>query len=214
MEIMERAGIPPWMFFVVSIAVFLLVFTILHIVGFVPEVQSEVNKDESSLAESTLGGLPIAEASNTNVSNPSPTRIIVDALDLDEEIILPQSRDIAALDDALLDGVVHYPGSGDLEDGNMFLFGHSSYLPEVLNDSFTVFNKLNDLEEGNIIRIQGNGVENVYRVRSVELVDANEALVSLQKGQKKLTLSTCNSFGEKDERFVVRSDYVGSYSIN
>jgi len=100
-----------------------------------------------------------------------------------------------------------------LDDGNIFLFGHSSYLPEVINKSFTVFNELNKLSAGNIIRIQGNGVENVYRVKSVDLVDADSALVSLQKGEKKLTLSTCNSFGAKDERYVVRSDFVGSYEI-
>jgi len=49
-------------------------------------------------------------------------------------VLNPQSRDIKVLDEALNSGAVHYPGTGSLtEDANVFIFGHSSFLPNVIN---------------------------------------------------------------------------------
>lgn len=203
-----HANVQSWSFLAVVLAVFLLFFAILHIIDFVPEVTDGNSEIE---AETAIA----AEVDEATVTNPTPTRIIIDAIGVDSVVSSPNSRDIDVLDEALLDGVVHYPGSALLnDDENMFLFGHSSRLPVVHNQAFKVFNRLSDLEEGQIIRVQGNGVENVYRVRSVELVNANEALVTFGEGEKQLTLSTCDSFGAKDDRFVVKADFIGSYQLD
>ena len=141
-------------------------------------------------------------------------RIIIDSIEVDSKIVNPHSTDLAVLDEALLDGVVHYPGSGNLEDtSNMFLFGHSTGFRVVNNEAFKVFNNLKHLEKGNVIRMQSQEKEYVYRVTDVSLVNADEAFVELSNTKKTLTLSTCNSFGAKQERYVVKALFVGEYVL-
>ena len=47
-----------------------------------------------------------------------------------------------------------------------------------------------------------------YRVRSVDKVDKDETLVTFDTKAHLLTLSTCNSFGSKSDRFVVVAEFV------
>lgn len=141
-----------------------------------------------------------------------PVRIVIDAIGVDASIENPASANVATLDNALLSGVVHYPGSGNLDSTtNMFLFGHSSGLPVIHNQNFKVFNRLSELESGNLIRVQSANAEHVYRVTRVRLTTESEAYVEFNTGRKQLTLSTCNSFGDKSERWVVEADFIGSY---
>jgi len=143
-----------------------------------------------------------------------PVRVVIESVGIDFEIVNPQSRDVTVLDRALMEGVVHYPGSGSLEENtNLFLFGHSSHLPEVRNPAFQAFNNLEKASVGDIIRMQSEDAEYHYEVTTILLTEANEALVSLSEGEKRLTLSTCNSFGAQTERFVVEADFIGKYPL-
>jgi LPXTG-site transpeptidase (sortase) family protein len=189
--------------FIVSFILILVVtYSFFSAVDFLPEkMAEEVVEEISEITETDIEIAPVDD---------SPERIVIDAIGVDSVILNPESRDVAVLDEALLSGVVHYPGSGDLEDhSNMFLFGHSSYLPEVNNRSFRAFNDLQKLKEGDLVRIYADGFEYRYHVASVKLVDASEALVELSNRERKLTLSTCNSFGASTERFVVEANFVG-----
>ncbi len=188
-----------------TVAVFFLLSGALNLIGFVPEP-----KETTDVA---VSGVQVVSASE--ITNSIPLRIIIDAIKVNAPVVEPGSRDIEVLDDALRDGVVHYPGSGLLSgDGTMFLFGHSSSLPVIHNEMYKVFNNLSELQSGNTIRIQGGGIENVYRVTSISLVDSEEAFVDLSLNDKSLIISTCNSFGAKSERFVVQAEFVGSYVFN
>ena len=144
----------------------------------------------------------------------APRRIVIPRIKVDSPVISPASTAIPVLDEALLRGVVHYPTSGYMDDiSNVFLFGHSSSLPYVRNKNFKVFNRLKDLLEGDIIKIQTRDANYIYRVQSVSLVSAEEALVEFSTATRKLTLSTCNTFGEKSERYVVEADFLGVFPI-
>jgi len=146
--------------------------------------------------------------------NADPVRVVIDAIDVDTTILNPDSAKIEDLDQALTYGAVHYPGSGSLEDiSNMFLFGHSSHLPVVHNQSYRAFNNLENLEEGNLIRVQSETREYHYRVDSVKQVKAEDAWVQFDSSVKKLTLSTCNNFGSKQDRFVVEASFIGSLDL-
>mgnify|MGYP002620914684 CR=1 FL=1 len=155
---------------------------------------------------------PTSEESETVIAV-NPERILINGIDIDLPVLNPESTDIEVLDNALLSGTVRYPGSARLgEDGNLFIFGHSSGLPVVQNQMFKAFNRIPELEEGDVITVIGGGFEYVYRVNTVRLTDVDEGLVDLsRKDGKKLTISTCNSFGAKSERWVVEADFVGSY---
>jgi len=95
----------------------------------------------------------------------------------------------------------------------MFLFGHSSFLPVVSNQNFRAFNNLEKVKTGELIRVESSDEVHVYRVTEVRLVNADEALVELSGTEKRLVLSTCNSFGDPGERFMVEADFVGSFAL-
>jgi LPXTG-site transpeptidase (sortase) family protein len=193
---------------------FLAFFGVLAGVGLVPDALTR--GDEHTEANATVvtgpetSGTPVAHAAAAD-----PLHITIDAIGVDAPVLNPESPDTETLDAALLAGAVHYPGSADLEEnGNVFLFGHSSYLPKVINPAFRAFNGLQHLAEGDIIRVRSRSDEYIYRVTSVKLVDASEAWVDLSRTGRKLTLSTCDSFGKKQDRFVVEAEFVGSYELS
>lgn len=143
-----------------------------------------------------------------------PVRLVIEKIGTDAPVENPQSRDIAVLDAALLKGVVHYPGSGSLESNtNMFIFGHSTNWTSVNNQAFKSLNRLNELRLGDEIKLFSDEKEYIYKVTSVALVDQNEALVKFETGKRKLTLSTCDTFGKRDARFVVTADFINESLI-
>lgn len=139
-----------------------------------------------------------------------PVRIVIPAVGVDASIETPVSTDIRVLDGALTRGAVHYPGSGTPGNGNMFIFGHSTSLTNVINQAYQTFNDVQHLEKGDEIIVYAGGEKHWYVVESVALVSADEALVDFSTSKDMLTLSTCNTFGAKQERFVVEAMYEGS----
>ncbi len=140
-----------------------------------------------------------------------PIQIIIPKILVDSKIENPNSTDVKILDKALLTGAVHYPGSGSLKDtSNVFIFGHSTSHVVVKNNSYKTFNRLNELNIGDEIRVLSNTAEYIYAVKSVAKAQASESLVTFSNSKRMLTLSTCNSFGEKSERFVVEAEFVRS----
>ncbi len=138
-----------------------------------------------------------------------PERVVIEKISVDVPVLNPETRDVGELDRALLEGAVRYPGSGGLDDeSNMFLFAHSTGYRTVRNQAFKSFNHLGDLKIGDVVSVYAQGVEYRYQVSSVAHVDSDDALVEFSVGKKTLTLSTCDSFGEKSDRFVVRADFV------
>ncbi len=141
-----------------------------------------------------------------------PVRIVAQDIKLDVKVSNPTSTDTATLDKALLIGAVRYPTSADLgESGTVLIFGHSSYLP-ILNDQmYKTFDGIQNLKEGNIVSVYSATAEYRYTVVSVKLASATQDVVDLTQAGQHLTLVTCDSFGEKTDRFVVTADFVGTY---
>ncbi len=151
-------------------------------------------------------------APEKTVEPETPLRVQVPSQGIDIQINHPGVTDVAILDESLLTGAVHYPGSGLLrEDRNMLLFGHSSYLPVVNNEVFKAFNGLQDLKPGDEIIVSSEDREYLYKVDDVAKKKASEAAIDLRSDEPKLTLSTCNSFGSKDDRFIVEAYFVTDY---
>ena len=159
---------------------------------------------------------PLPRPRPGTVTAPVRPRIIVPDLGINASIELPTSTALEVLNDHLTRGVVHYPGSAlPGEFGNVFLFGHSTGLRVVHNQAYAVFNGLKELTPGQVVRIRYGGREYWYRVTSVAMKAADEAWVDLRRDtkQRKLTLSTCNVFGAKTDRFVVEAEFVKSYPL-
>jgi len=138
-----------------------------------------------------------------------PYTLIIDSLDKSVPILNPVSRKVSDLDSALLDGIVRHPDSATLEqDGTVFILGHSSYLPVVNNKNFQALNGIQDLKWGDIIRLQSDKAEYVYRVDSVYRAQAQDTTVPIAGPTQRLVLATCNSFGSVDDRYMVEADLL------
>ncbi len=199
-------------FFLVFVGVLTLTYGFLFVIDFLPEKSTGVYEDV--YAEEVKSEILEEEIETALPVDPYPTRIIFDTLDEREVPVLnPNSRSVEALDTALLSGVVRHPDSADFERvGTIFLFGHSSYLPNVINKNFQAFNGIQKLTWGDTIRLQSSDTEYVYRVDRVYEVSADDAEVKIVSGEAKLTLVTCDSFGSQSDRFIVEASLIETRS--
>lgn len=142
----------------------------------------------------------------------NPIHIEIPEIGLEATIKNPTSTNVAVLDEALLTGAVRYPTSAKLgEEGNVILFGHSSYLPVVNNKAFKAFNGVEDLNRGDEILVSGSDRTFVYAVTSVREANISEDAIPLTASGNILTIVTCDSFGQKTDRFIVTATLVESY---
>ncbi len=201
-KIWERKNL----FLVVFFAIFICTYGILYAIDFVPEPTSAKAETE---APAVVAQEPPAATTTAQerVGAPYPVRVVIKELGTDVRVLNPQETTIAALDEALLHGVVRHPESATFaQKGTMFLFGHSSYLPVVHNKNFQAFNGLQKLDRGDEIEVYSEDMVYVYRVSKVSKVAASETEVALQNDIDRLILVTCNSFGSKDDRFMVEAE--------
>lgn len=197
-------------FFVVFFGVVFFTYLVLFIIDFIPEPVTA-----AALEEKPVESVEIESEEDTVIeeqvviSDPLPMKIIFDSLDKEVKVLNPDSKDIAVLDEALLSGAVRHPQSADFsEEGNIFILGHSSYLPNVLNKNFQAFNGIQNLVWGDTIRLQSGEKEYTYRVQKVYEAKTSEVFVPATPGKAQLTLATCNSFGSKDDRFMVEATLI------
>ena len=204
--------------------VFLLSFSLLGALGFIPTEFERESRDDtvaSKLQESTLEGLglvptpeePALEVVTPEAQGQLPYRLVASSINLDTEVIRPASSNYTLLNNGLAKGPVYYPGSGLAGRGNMFIFGHSTSFQYVNNRAYQVFNNIKNLKAGDEIKVYGEDTVYIYKVRNVKLVNATEELVEFSNDKTMLTLSTCNSFGQKSDRYVAEADFVTSHTI-
>ena len=213
-DLIQRIGEKKYTFFGVFFLIFLLSYLILVAIDFVPETK-EVQEIKQETEEEVPANLeqmahdafsyPM-DAAHTPVM---PVSLYIKKLDRTVPVFNPESREVADLDAALLDGVVRHPDSANLaQDGNVFILGHSSYLPTVLNKNFQAFNGIENLEWGDTIEVTSEGYLHVYEVEKVYKASAQDTTVPIAGTGPRLTLATCNSFGSTDDRFIVEAKRV------
>ena len=206
---LERVVEKPWTFAAAFIGVFFLFSVVLFAFDFYPE---PVKSGEVQGAATTTPNTENAGAVQYPVEN--PVRIVIKDIGIDTPIQNPTSTGVEALDEALLKGAARYPQSALLgENARMFIFGHQSYLPIIHNQAFKAFNGLQKLKGGEEITVFSGTAEYHYRVTSVLHKSAADALIELGAGARTLTLSTCDSFGQKTDRYVVTAEFVSREEI-
>ncbi len=199
-------------FFFVAMGIIALTYGLFVVIDFLPEkpgsdnsVATEVGTTDTTAAESEEEVVSVA-------IDPLPVTIIFDTLNHKEITVLnPESSDITVLNEAIRHGVARHPDSATFDDvGTIFLFGHSTYLPNIMNKNLMAFNDIQKLVWGDTIRLQSGDTEYLYSVERVYEAKATEASVSIERGSARLVLSTCNTFGTKDDRFIVEASLVKS----
>ena len=190
-----------WPFFLNFFIVCFFTFGTLYMLGLVP-----------TELEMSIGRYPdkeIADKKNAEV----PLSIKIPIIGVDAQVYNPASTSTEVLDGYLAKGAVRYPGSGLLGYGNIFIFGHNSRLAVVNNQAYKTFNGLKDLKTGDMIYVISDKNEFAFKVASLKMEGADKALVTFDTTVNRLTLSTCNTFGAKSDRYVVEADFIGSRPI-
>lgn len=215
---------PKRVFFAAVVLVFFCTVSVADSVGFVPSyidgsTSLAINGSTSAQSDSVrLSDLPqLSDMYQAVAESPAipqgvlPERIKIGAIDLDYAIQNPDTRDLAALDAAILKSPARYVDSAKLGvPGNMLIFAHSSTYKIVRNPMWKAFNNISKLKPGDSISIEGGGIEYLYTVTSVRSEDVQDAVIDLSPVQgTKLTLTTCDILTGKSARFVVEADFVG-----
>lgn len=217
-EIVPKAGAFLGVFFVVMT----IGYGILYYIDFVPEAPATAETvTGTDTEEPEVVSKPITEPeikpepATATWNDPYPISITLDSLGRTVSILNPTSRSISELDKALLKGVVRHPDSADLneQNGNMLILGHSSYLKNVFNKNYQAFNGIQNLKWGDTITLRSRDYEYVYRVDRVYEAKASNVTIPTKSTEQKLTLATCDTFGAKEDRFIVESTLVSKKAL-
>lgn len=171
------------------------------------------SSEEVILSDSFVDTVAATESSSEPepVTAVLPVRMNIDALDREIPILNPTSRAIDDLDAALKRGAVRHPDAADLQrEGNIFVLGHSSRLPNVINRNYQVFNGIENLEWGDVIRVYSEDTEYIYRVDRVYEAKASALTIPIAGTGPRLTLVTCDTLGAIEDRFVVEAELQSS----
>lgn len=199
--------------------IFLVTLALLAVFGLIPnELQTDTSGGPSYLDQFRISATNIFKdqktVTNVDVTKGEvPLRIMIEKAGVDSIIVNPTNADVDVLDNELSKGVVHYPGSGTLGSGNVFLFGHSTSFKIVQNKAYKVFNNLSTLKSDDLIKIYSNTSVYTYKINSVELVNKEKTLVEFDTKNQMVTISTCDSFGQKSDRYVVKADFVSKEAL-
>lgn len=191
-----------------TLSIFLMTYVLLALLGFVPEQFKFVSTSAPKSQNVQVIDTPtttVTQTQNTD-KNLIPTKVEIPKIGVSSIINVPAGIDVSTLDNALTKGAVYYPGSGTLQGGNMFLFGHSTNWSVVNNDAYKTFNDLDKLSTGDEIVLTSGGEKYVYIVRTVKLSSEDDAVVQFASNSPMLTISTCDTFGRKQDRWVVEAD--------
>lgn len=168
----------------------------------VPELSEAGRRDRGTL----LGLLPDV--------GPPENRLIIPKLNLNIPIVIPpygallrEDWEQVELDiqEALEDGVVHYPGTARPgQAGNFFVTGHSSYYPWALGRFKTVFARLPQLDVGDEYWVYYGGDRHRYIVEEKKEVRPSDISVLDQPTDERIaTLMTCTPVGTTLRRLVI-----------
>lgn len=205
--------------------IFLVTFTLLFMLGLIPdELTSEAG--DSAIDSLRLRTIEMAGGSDniSPVENPTsttinkevgeePVHLTIPNTDINIIVQNPKSKDNIILDEYLTKGTARYPDSALLGAGNVLIFGHSSNWAVVQNKAYKALNGIETLKRGDPIYVDSSSHRFVYTVEKVSLVDASKEYVDFSNNKNMLTLSTCNTFGKKEQRYVVEAIFDRKESL-
>lgn len=150
---------------------------------------------------------------------PIDNRIIIPKINQNIPIVRVSSKNLINKDwnalekemqDALKDGVVHYPGTSlPGQTGNAVITGHSSYFPWDPGRFKDVFALLHDVEKGDHIIVYYEQQKIEYEVVEKKEVQPDNIEVLKQTPDDRITLITCTPVGTNLRRLIIIAKPIG-----
>ncbi len=166
-------------------------------------------KSSIPVKPATECGKPISFDDNGNPTAICDDYIYISKIRVGAPIVFPTETSDQVINDALLKGVVHYPGTATSgQKGNVFLTGHSSYYWWVQSDYKTVFTLTPQLSRGDSIAVYHKGIRYLYEVTETFDVQPTQTDVLAPTKDSVLTLSTCVPVGTALRRHITRAKQV------
>lgn len=139
-----------------------------------------------------------------------PNMIYIDSLGIEAPLVYIEEIGEPVFQEALANGVVHYPGTAEIgKRGNTFFFGHSSDFPTKPGSYKTVFALLPHIEMGaEILLTNDQGRVYAYEVFETHVVKPADTqwLEQDHEGRSLVTLQTSYPVGTALQRFLVRGE--------
>jgi LPXTG-site transpeptidase (sortase) family protein len=182
-----------------------------------PEEQVlEVNPAEQTVGAADTTNQPSFNE-NVRVAKYSDLRnqLQIPSLGVTTPIVFPPTASNEDVTEYLKSGVALYPGTARIgQQGNAFIFGHSSNYSWIKSDYNRIFATLPNVQVGSeIIAIQ-NGVEYKYRIFDKFEVMPDETWVlgsnpgNWSQRKNLLTLMTCTPVGSNARRLIIWAELV------
>lgn len=141
-----------------------------------------------------------------------PNILKIPSLNITAPIVYVEENNEAVFQTALVNGVVHFPGTAQPgQVGNCYIFGHSSDYAFSKGNYKTVFALLPKIKVGDLITVTGqDGSLFTYKVVETKIVKPNDLSVIDQNTNNKKVLSVQTSYpvGTALRRFVVIAEIV------
>lgn len=193
-------------YFVLTLGITLIsgaiIYSILIFIGSAKVAkQSNYKKADDAKDTTSQDDKSIISSANTEVST-----LIIPKIDV--EVPINFNIDGNMMEEymkSLETGVAHMakttlPGG----QGNSVIFGHSSYYADKPGNYKEIFSKLNELSEGDEIRIESESLQLSYKVTEKKIVDPKDiSVVNQDSSAKKITLITCWPIKTTEKRLVV-----------
>jgi LPXTG-site transpeptidase (sortase) family protein len=151
----------------------------------------------------------IVSSSDREAGSANPNELTIESLNIRAPVVYAEEQDERVYQKALRSGVVHYPGTAmPGEDGNAYIFGHSSDYPWAKGAYKNIFASLPKIRIGEEVKISNQaGTVYVYIVRESFSASASDTyLLSQDRSKKTLTLQTSYPVGTSLKRWIVIAD--------
>jgi len=225
-------------FLLVFVTVFTITFVVLQPEFVLRNIDYYINKEKYKENEKKIlipldERNPVREKELFIIDSPAPigegedfsrNRIVIPSINVDAPISIPKDSSEKSINEALKEGVVHFPNTSFFgENGNIFLTGHSSNYIWEQGKYNTVFVNLGKLQIGDRIIVYFNQKKYVYKVfRKFEVWPSETWVLSSNprgkvdknfkdKPNSLLTLMTCTPVGTNLKRLIVWAEEDPEY---
>jgi len=184
--------------------------------------KEETKKYEYTPSMHSLGSL-VNQSNNSEIDlwieiAPYENRIIIPTIGKNIPLIDIKQQKVEWIDELndifmkeLENGVIRYPGSAKpWEEGNSFIFGHSSNFPWMQWEYNDVFSLLDHVTYDDEVVVYYGQEKHTYKIRTKDVISPGDVSVLKDDGndKSKLTLMTCWPIGTTLNRLVLTGDLI------